>query len=953
MTFSPRETLKTAAHTLASLQSRAWLPPVLLLLALAFAFLLGGYDHGYFDRSPYYRAGTHDELSAKNMAIVENLSPEHHFAMFRRQDLDTAGKLTYDLYSRFPIGSYALIKLAGLPFGDNLSAKIYAARMLMLLFFAAAAVMAYLALRRLTASRWIALTATLLAFSSPFCLYYGDAITSEAIVDIFAVLLVFHGMAVFEQEGRFRQLAVKTCAALFLGWHVYALLLPFIAFGLMRELAKTRLDGSVPPIALRQLKHTALSLLRSRYLALGVIALAFGISMLALNFTNEYFALNRETPLTEIPSFKSMLNTTGVERISERYDHHLPWRVFLERQFHRVGGMFLPYAFSPTFVDHDNKAVMLRLFVILGIAVSAASLIGLLFVRRYTMLWAALAISGFCWALPMRGSTAYPSHHFEGLFYIGVALTLFSIILLCLCRLAGERLVAALSIAALLIFAVSALRMSQLNNSIRTAEVAELREAAVADFEAIRSVTDGKAILINSMPGFLNRREVIYYYLSGSPILHGDETVSTERSLDFIVTGARADGLASLTPQNRVAFLYEWDAYHKYITETIEKASEPLIRSEFDVYLSDDTLIYVKDGCSWNDTDAPFFLAAYPVNESDLPDWARQHGFQNLDFSFFYNGIRQISEPSAERCIAITPLPDYDIARISTGQYIRQADGSTEHLWKGAFNFPNRLADDRLRQIKETIAQAGAPIISSDFDVYLNDGALIYFNDDCRISYTKASFFLALYPADENDLSAEARRRGFDNRDFGFHEGGFWGSDDERCIAVAQLPDYDIARIYTGQYIQRADGSTQHLWEGEFNFPNRLADDRLRRIDETIAQAGAPIIRSDFDVYLNDGALIYSNDDCPISYTKASFFLALYPADENDLSAEARRRGFDNRDFGFHEGGFWGSDERCIAVAQLPDYDIARIYTGQYIQRADGSTEHLWEGDVNLTEAAR
>ncbi len=947
MTLLPPKTPSAFAHRLASLQSRAWLPPALLLLALAFTFLLGGYDHGYFDRSPYYRAGTHDELSAKNMAIVENLSPEHHFLMFKRQYLDADGEPTYSLYNRFPIGSYALIKLATLPFGGNLSAKIYAARMLMLLFFAAAAVMAYLALRRLASSHWIALTATLLAFSSPFCLYYGDAITSEAIVDIFAVLLVFHGMAVFEQEGRFRQLAVKTCAALFLGWHVYALLLPFIAFGLMRELTKTRLDGSVPLIVLRQLKHTALSLLRSRYLALGVIALLFGMSMLTINFTNEYFALNRETPLTELPAFRSMIYYTGVDpSLGVSRDNH---REFIERQFHRVGAMFLPYAFSPTFVDHDNKDVMLRLFVMLGIAASGASLIGLLFVRRYTMLWATLALSGFCWALPMRHSTAIPSHHFEGLFYIGVALTLFSIILLCLRRLAGERLVAALSVAALLIFAFSTLRMSQLNNSIRTAEVAELREAAVADFEVIRSATDGKAILINSMPRFLNRKEVINYYLSGGPILSGNETVSNERSPDFIVTGARSDGLASLTPQNRILFLYEWDAYHKYITETIAQAREPLIRSDFDVYLSDDTLIYVKDGCSWNDTDAPFFLAAHPVDESALPVGSRQHGFQNLDFRFIYNGIRQ----SDGRCIAITPLPDYDIARISTGQYIRQADGSKPHLWNGKFNFPNRLADDRLRRIDETIAQARAPIIRSNFDVYLDDGALIYSNADCPVSYTKASFFLALYPADESDLPAEARRRGFDNRDFGFHEGAFWGNDAERCIAVASLPDYDIARIYTGQYIQVADGSTQHLWEGEFTFPNRLADDHMRRIDETIAQAGAPIIRSDFDVYLNDSALIYSNDACRIGYTNASFFLALYPADENDLAADAKRRGYDNRDFGFHDGGFWGSDGRCVAVAPLPDYDIARIYTGQYIQGADGSTVHLWEGNVILPEPAR
>ena len=948
MTHSPLKTPKAFIRSLVSPQHRAWLPPALLLLAISSVFLFGGDQRGYFNRSYYYRAGAHDELSAKNMAIAENLSIEHNFAMFRRQFPGRDGELTYDLYSRFPIGSYALIKLATLPFGDDLLAKIYAAKTLMLLFFAAAVAMAYLALRRLASSRWIALTATLLAFSSPFCLYYGDAITGEAIVDVFAVLLVFHGIVVFEQEGRFRQLLAKTCIALLLGWHAYALLLPFIAFGLMRELIKTRLDGSVPPIALRQLKHTALSLLRSRYTALGVISLLFGTSMLTINFTNEYFALNRETPLTELPSFRSMLNRTGVDSdFAERYAHHLPWRVFLERQFHRVGAQFLPYAFSPPFVDHDHRSVMLRLFVILGIATSVASLIGLLFVRRHKILLASLALSGFCWALPMRHSTAATSHHFEGLFYIGVALTLFTIVLLCLRRLAGERLVAAVSVAALLIFAFSALRMSQLNNPNQTAELAELREAAVADFEVIRNATDGKAILINSMPGFLNRREVIYYYLSGSAILYGHETVSPERSLDLIVTGARADGLASLTPQNRILFLYEWNDYHRHITEIIAQAGEPLIRSHFDVYLNGNSLIYVKDDCSRNDADVGFFLAAYPVNENDLPDESRQSGFQNLDFPFYYNGIRQLYDG----CIAITTLPDYAIDRISTGQYIRGADGSTQRLWKGEIFPSNPLINAGMEQINETIAQAGAPLIRSHFDVYLNDDALIYVKDDCSPNDTDVGFSLAAFPVNENDLPEDGRPHGFQNLDFRFQKNGI-RQGAERCVAIARLPDYEIARISTGQYIRRADGSTQRLWKGEIFPPNRLINDQLRHIGETIAQAGAPLIRSDFDVYLNDGALIYVKDGCGENDTDATFFLAAFPVEESDLPVESRPHGFQNLDFRFQKNGILQSDGRCIAITPLPDYDIARISTGQYIRRADGSTIHPWEGEIRLTEAA-
>ena len=677
MTHSPMKAPNTFAHGLASLQSRAWLPPALLLLALSSVFLFGG-DRGYFYKGT---RGIHNQMSSKNMAIVENLSIEHNFVMFMRQVLDADGEPTYDLYNRFPIGSYALIKMATLPFGDNLSAKIYAAQTLMLLFFVAAAVMAYLALRRLTSSRWIALTAALLAFSSPFCLYYIDIISGEGMVDVFAVLLVFHGMVVFEQEGRFRPLAVKTCAALLLGWHVYALLMPFIAFGLMRELPKTRLRGSVPPIALRQLKHTALSLVRSRYLALGVIAPAFGISMLTLNFTNEYFALNRESSLTETPSFQSMINRIGVGsyyKVSQTRAEYLSWPAFAGRQFYRIGMMTLPYAFSPSFVDQRFDALP-RIFVILGIAVSAVSLIGLRFVGRHKILLASLALSGFCWALPMRYNVAYPWHSHEAIFYIGVTLTLFALALLCLRRLSSERLVVALSAAALLVFAFSTLRMSQLNASN---QAAEFQEAAVADFEVIRNMTDGKTILINSLAGFLNRKQFINYYLSGRPILYGYENVSPEHSLDFIVTSARADGLASLTPQNRIVFLYEWNDYRRHITEIIEKAGEPQIRSDFfDVYLNRNNLIYVKDGCGKNDIDSSFFLAAFPVDESDLPVEYRQHGFQNLGFNFQRNGIRQ----SDERCVALVQLPGYDIARIHTGQYTHPTDGPTQHIWEGEF----------------------------------------------------------------------------------------------------------------------------------------------------------------------------------------------------------------------------------------------------------------------------
>ena len=597
--------------------------------------------------------------------------------MFTSQTLDADGNTIYEPYNRFPIGSYALTKLAILPFGDDLSVKLYVARTLMLLFFAAAVVLAYLSLRRLASGRWIALTATLLAFSSPYCLYYSDMISSETAIDLFGMLLVFHGMVIFEQEGRFRQLPIKACIALLLGWHVYALLLPFIVFGLTRELIKARPNFSTPfSLALCQLKRATLSLLRSRYMTLGVVTLIFGISLLTFNLTSEYLAQNREIPLTELHSFTSMMYRIGVDT-STRYNDWLSWRTFPERQFHRIGMMFLPYAFSPSFVDHDLREAILRVFVVLGIAVSGASLIGLLFVRRHTILLATLALSGFCWALPMRHNTADPSHNSEAVFYIGATLTLFSLVLLCLRRLSNERLIAALSVAALLIFALSALRMSQLDNSNKRVEE-ELQKTLIADLEVIRNMTGkGKVIETNTMPRFYAQSTIHAYYLSGRIGIHARKTVPSERTPDFVVTGVFANRLASLTPQNRIAFLYEWEDYHRHINE-ITKSGEPLIHSEYDVYLNYNTLLYVKNACRRNDTRAIFFLALYPISESDLSAERRQHGFDNLDFHFRHNAIRQ----SGDQCIAIVQLPDYDIARIQTGQYIQRADGSFEHIWE-------------------------------------------------------------------------------------------------------------------------------------------------------------------------------------------------------------------------------------------------------------------------------
>ena len=106
-------------------------------------------------------------------------------------------------------------------------------------------------------------------------------------------------------------------------------------------------------------------------------------------------------------------------------------------------------------------------------------------------------------------------------------------------------------------------------------------------------------------------------------------------------------------------------------------SGEPVIRSDFDVYLSENTLTYVREQCARADVEAMFFLALFPVDVNDLTDHRRQHGFDNLDFRFDRRGV--IFDG---RCMATVALPEYDIARIRTGQYVRVDDGY-DHIWEG------------------------------------------------------------------------------------------------------------------------------------------------------------------------------------------------------------------------------------------------------------------------------
>ena len=106
----------------------------------------------------------------------------------------------------------------------------------------------------------------------------------------------------------------------------------------------------------------------------------------------------------------------------------------------------------------------------------------------------------------------------------------------------------------------------------------------------------------------------------------------------------------------------------------------------FDFHLDGRTLVYVREPCRAEDTEAPFFLHVLPVDPDSIPAHRRPAGFENLDFEMerYDAGLLRAL---GGRCVASARLPDYPIAALRTGQLINWG-----RLWTATLKHPAAAA---------------------------------------------------------------------------------------------------------------------------------------------------------------------------------------------------------------------------------------------------------------------
>ena len=198
--------------------------------------------------------------------------------------------------------------------------------------------------------------------------------------------------------------------------------------------------------------------------------------------------------------------------------------------------------------------------------------------------------------------------------------------------------------------------------------------------------------------------------------------------------------------------------------------------------------------------------------------------------------------------------------------------------------------------------------------------------------------------------------------------GSYWDLPEQFRRWLADVPDgTHVVWFYNWRNSRQFDYSAADMrGSSDFKPVAEMADGVIFKIDrsytprpgsplsvyESIVSGGfgEPVLRSTFDIHLEGTTLTYLKEPCVAEDVAAKFFLHVVPRNEADLSAVSRRyqSNFNNLDFTFsRKGAIW--DGKCLGVVTLPDYEIARIRTGQFIRDVGGSKE-LWEAKIPVIE---
>jgi hypothetical protein len=316
-------------------------------------------------------------------------------------------------------------------------------------------------------------------------------------------------------KSHMRQLPASWIAPLSLipvamGWQVCGVYVVWLLSDLTAQVAKKGPVGRKPMAILR----------RPSFIATGC-ALGGAILILGGQLLNEWRIVGGT--LTTLPTVKSALWRMGAgpPESYAQYQQILKWASFFPQQALRIVTIITPFAGIVKYDASSDIAVFIC-FVVIGLMVPALRLLrerGICYCIPITFLF-----SGFLWAIPMKYFVAF--HDFQSLYYIGIALALHLVLVMCISRRA-RRIAACI---AMLLFVLSVHRMNA-----EQAQVCQIVNPVTAEFQDIYDKLPPNSYV--AVDGDSTRMGIgfhaVHFYLSGSffvPLEQAEYIVSEDPS---------------------------------------------------------------------------------------------------------------------------------------------------------------------------------------------------------------------------------------------------------------------------------------------------------------------------------------------------------------------------------------------------------------------------------------
>lgn len=391
---------ETAFHLLG--RNRIW--P--LLVGAAFALLVVVTQNRVVAWEPGYnilQPGHHGWVSSHTLAIIAHATPENGFVGYALATLDQDGKPGYEYFDRYPVyfsaGMHALLS-----WKPRLTTQIFLAKQAMNGIFLLTVGAAYFLLRRFSLSTMPALAATILAFSSPYLIFYKDMVHYDQPA-LLGMLLLMLAIAEFKRGRRRYVVYLAAVLAVSLGRGYASLAVLFVWLGVdTLEVLARKISAREKASAM-----VALAALHSFLIGAGWAALNLGynISVAA--------AKTGVAPLqTDIVG--SAVNRLALsQEFNDSYASLLGWSRFASDEVVRIVRWSFP-------VWEYEGSVLVSSLIVAG-AVIVILVWGRSMDRARRQLLSILALSGPLWIVGMRNLTAM--HDYTAMYFIGIPLAFY------------------------------------------------------------------------------------------------------------------------------------------------------------------------------------------------------------------------------------------------------------------------------------------------------------------------------------------------------------------------------------------------------------------------------------------------------------------------------------------------------------------------------------------------